>query len=309
MNVLVKPQLDNGILVQELESIIQNAPQILNMVRLNLDKIQDGEGEGEGQDEQQQDVQNMLVIDGADQPTDDYAPNEEMNGMFSNNNHPQYSAHNGNLIPRDVIPEDENERTQDSALIRITEEHEETRQVTILHSLIKQPILTFCSPGKRFHEINESPDKSSQDKQDISDIQRKNVSNDNQNDEEQKYEDDYEEDDEEPVPTKPFENNDEDERQVDQAEYLKMLANTNSQSYPTNIIAMEDQPVDRPGTRNPRMQRKGESSKPDNRQNEGSLGDVKKDETNPETNKIEAEINGKGDFGLPEDSSDDSFKF
>jgi ADP-dependent phosphofructokinase/glucokinase len=39
MNVLVKPQLDNGILVQELESIIQNAPQILNMVRLNLDKI------------------------------------------------------------------------------------------------------------------------------------------------------------------------------------------------------------------------------------------------------------------------------
>lgn len=32
MNVLVKPQLENGILVEELEAIIQNAPQILNMV-------------------------------------------------------------------------------------------------------------------------------------------------------------------------------------------------------------------------------------------------------------------------------------
>jgi hypothetical protein len=30
MNVLVKPQLENGILVEELESIIENAPQILN---------------------------------------------------------------------------------------------------------------------------------------------------------------------------------------------------------------------------------------------------------------------------------------
>lgn len=33
MNVLVKPELENGILVEELESIIQNAPNILNMVR------------------------------------------------------------------------------------------------------------------------------------------------------------------------------------------------------------------------------------------------------------------------------------
>ena len=32
MNVIVKPQLANGILVEELESIIENAPQILNMV-------------------------------------------------------------------------------------------------------------------------------------------------------------------------------------------------------------------------------------------------------------------------------------
>ena len=30
MNVLVKPQLANGILIEELESIIQNAPAILN---------------------------------------------------------------------------------------------------------------------------------------------------------------------------------------------------------------------------------------------------------------------------------------
>ena len=34
MNVLVKPQLDNGILVEELESIIENAPQILNNVSI-----------------------------------------------------------------------------------------------------------------------------------------------------------------------------------------------------------------------------------------------------------------------------------
>lgn len=34
MNVLVKPQLANGILVEELEAIIENAPQILNMVIL-----------------------------------------------------------------------------------------------------------------------------------------------------------------------------------------------------------------------------------------------------------------------------------
>jgi hypothetical protein len=33
MQVLVKPQLDNGILIEELESIIENAPQILGMVR------------------------------------------------------------------------------------------------------------------------------------------------------------------------------------------------------------------------------------------------------------------------------------
>jgi hypothetical protein len=34
MNVIVKPQLANGILVEELESIIENAPQLLNMVNL-----------------------------------------------------------------------------------------------------------------------------------------------------------------------------------------------------------------------------------------------------------------------------------
>lgn len=34
MNVLVKPQLENGILLDELESIIENAPQIMNMVRI-----------------------------------------------------------------------------------------------------------------------------------------------------------------------------------------------------------------------------------------------------------------------------------
>mgnify|MGYP006282938255 CR=1 FL=1 len=39
MNVLVKPELQNGILIEELESIIQNAPQILNMVSINLIKV------------------------------------------------------------------------------------------------------------------------------------------------------------------------------------------------------------------------------------------------------------------------------
>lgn len=80
--------------------------------------------------DQEQEVQNMLVIDPSNDPNQEYAPTNEMDGgMFNHNMEAPYHAHNdNNLVPRDVIVEDENERTQDSALIRITEEKEETKQ-------------------------------------------------------------------------------------------------------------------------------------------------------------------------------------
>lgn len=68
----------------------------------------------------------MLVIDPSNQPANEYG---QMDGMFGNGLRAPYHAHNdNNLVPRDVIVEDENERTQDSALIRITEEREDTKQ-------------------------------------------------------------------------------------------------------------------------------------------------------------------------------------
>ena len=74
----------------------------------------------------QGETQNMLVIDPNEDPNQDYAPMNEMGGPFGNQ--PPFSGHgNGNLVPRDVIPEEENERTQDSALLKITEEREETK--------------------------------------------------------------------------------------------------------------------------------------------------------------------------------------
>lgn len=71
----------------------------------------------------------MLVIDPSNDPNQEYAPINEMEGMFGNGIQAAYHAHgDANLVPRDVIVEDENERTQDSALIRITEEREDTKQ-------------------------------------------------------------------------------------------------------------------------------------------------------------------------------------
>lgn len=74
----------------------------------------------------QGETQNMLVIDPTGGPHQDYGPMNEMGGPFGNQ--PSYAAHgDGNLVPKDVIPEEENERTQDSALLKITEEREETK--------------------------------------------------------------------------------------------------------------------------------------------------------------------------------------
>lgn len=201
----------------------------------------------------------MLVIDPSDQPQNDYGPINEMDGIFGHNKMPMYGAHNGNLIPRDVIQEDENERTQDSALIKITEEREETKQASS-----NQDINSQGSPMKNFKSMKEE-------------------------DEEQKYDDDYD-DDEEPVPTKPFDNSLSKDQSVDQAEVLKMINN----------------PVERPTTRNPRMQRNGEKSKEaENRQNEGELGDFEAKESNPNDKKIKQEIQGNSGFQLPDDDSDE----
>lgn len=71
----------------------------------------------------------MLVIDPSNEPVNEYGQMAEMDGIFGNGIRAPYHAHNdNNLVPRDVIVEDENERTQDSALIRITEEREDTKQ-------------------------------------------------------------------------------------------------------------------------------------------------------------------------------------
>ena len=202
----------------------------------------------------------MLVIDPSEQPQNDYGPINEMDGIFGHNNMPMYGAHNGNLIPRDVIQEDENERTQDSALIKITDEREETKQASS-----NQDVNSQSSPAKNFTNMKED-------------------------EEEQKYDDDYEDDDEEPVPTKPFDNSLPNEQPMDQAEVLKMISN----------------PVERPTTRNPRMQRNGEKSKEtENRQNEGDLGDLEAKESNSDDKKIKQEIQGNSGFQLPGDDSDE----
>jgi hypothetical protein len=214
-------------------------------------------------------TQNMLVIDPTSDPNEDYAPSNDMEGMFGQNIQAPYHAHNdSNLVPRDVIQEDENERTQDSALIRITEEKEETKQASSYHDLQSQ-----SSPPKSTHlKVN-----------------------DNNSDDDDRYDDDDDEDevdevdevDEEPISTKPFENKIVQDGPINQDEYLKMINN----------------PVERPTTRNPRMQRKGDNSKdsePSNRHNEGSLGDVDQKESSPHTKKLETEI--KGGFEFPDDS-------
>ena len=207
-------------------------------------------------------VQNMLVIDPTNDPNQEYNPYNDGEGMFGQNVQAPYHAHNdANLVPRDVIPEDENERTQDSALIKITEEREDTK-----HASSNQDINSQSSPPQKTSQMEEHEDK-----------------NEEENEYEDEYEDDYE--DEEPVKTKPFENKQEENAQIDQEEYLKMM----------------NKPVDRPHTRNPRMQRKGkESEEAENRHNEGSLGDIEQKEDSSTFKKIENEI--KGGFELPDDS-------
>lgn len=179
--------------------------------------------------EQDPNIQNMLVIDPNNDPNEDYAPSNEMEGMFGQSMQAPYHAHNdANLVPRDVIQEDENERTQDSALIKITEEREETK-----HASSNQDLNSQSSPQKS--QIIKAQENNS---------------------DEEKYDEDYE--DEEPIPTKPFENNTVKDEPINQEEYLKLINN----------------PVDRPTTRNPRMQRKGDKSKDSeasNRHNEGDL--------------------------------------
>lgn len=201
----------------------------------------------------------MLVIDPTSDPSQEYNPYNESEGMFGQNIEAPYHAHNdANLIPRDVIQEDENERTQDSALIKITEEREET----------KQSHKGITSQSNLDAKSQITPPK----------IEENILENDG-------YEDDYEED--EPVPTKPFQNKTADEGPINQEEYLQMLSN----------------PVNRPSTRNPRMQRdKSENKNKENRANEESLGDIGQKEENANLNKINEEI--KGGFTLSNDSED-----
>lgn len=188
----------------------------------------------------------MLVIDPSNNPAEAYNQFNESEGMFGQNMNAPYHAHNDdNLIPRDVIPEDENERTQDSALIRITEERDDTRN-------------------------------SNQDNQSQSLIIPKTE------DKDDNYEDDYE--DEDPVPTKPFDDHQNEAAPVDQQEYLRLLQT----------------PSDRPHTRNPRMQRDGSKTNESKSKPVENLGSFEEKQNNKESNKIEKEI--KGGFELPDDS-------
>lgn len=200
----------------------------------------------------------MLVVDPENQPAEDYAPNNEMDGMFGNPQKAPYSAHgDANLVPRDVIPEEENERTQDSALIKITEEREDTKNLSSA-----QDPHSESSPVK-YYEDNKG--------------------------EEQDYDEDYENDYEEEkdqVPTKPFDNGEQHSKPMTQEEVLKMI----------------NSPVERPTTRNPRMQRDGSKNKKEHVQKEENLGDTGQEGNEPTTNQIQQDI--KGGFELPGDDSD-----
>lgn len=65
------------------------------------------------------------------------------------------------------------------------------------------------------------------------------------------------------------------------------------------MLKMGNNPVDRPSTRNPRMQRNGERSQKSNH-NEGSLGETEQQELSPHSKKLQDEI--KGGFDFPADS-------
>ena len=196
----------------------------------------------------------MLVIDPSNEPGEDYAPTNEMEGMFAQNRGSHFHGQNSkNLVPRDVIVEEENERTQDSALLRITEEREETKQGQSQKDLNSEA----SPPQKQLHTNDE----------------------DEQN--EDKYEEDYED---EPVPTKPFDNRSAEEASSNQEDILKMINN----------------PVERPTTRNPRMQRnEARSKKHENKGNES--GEFDKRPQDAESLKIQKEIGGHSNFELPDD--------
>jgi len=204
----------------------------------------------------------MLVIDPSSEANNDYGPINEMEGPFGQQRG-KYTVHSdNNLVPRDVIPEEENERTQDSALLKITEEREETKKGSSTHDLNSE-----SSPMKVY--------------QDTKDDGSKNVYQD--------YEEDYEDDDEEPVPTKPFEKPKDFEETVSQEEVLHMI----------------NKPVERPTTRNPRMQRVSNRNEKDELSNKNeSMGEMHRDEKDPESLKIQNEWKGGKGFELPSDSDE-----
>jgi hypothetical protein len=139
----------------------------------------------------------MLVIDPNDLPNDDYNPENEMSGPFGLKSAPYHVHGDSNLVPRDVIPEEENERTQDSVMMRrITEEREDTKKGSS-----NQDIISENSPIK-FKNFKDSGIGKEDEKE---------------------YDDDYEEDDDEPIQTKPFQNVEDSGEQIDQEKYLQMM--------------------------------------------------------------------------------------
>lgn len=200
----------------------------------------------------------MLVIDPTNDPGAEYAPMSEMDGMFGRGAGAHFhSQNNKNLVPRDVIVEEENERTQDSALLRITEEREETKQAQS-----QKDLNSDASPPKTSFKVNED---------------------DEQNDE--NYEDDYED---EPVPTKPFNNKQAEEVASNQEDILKMINN----------------PVERPTTRNPRMQRNETRSKKHESKGDES-GEFDQKPQNASALMAQKEIGGHSNFELPDDDDED----
>lgn len=148
----------------------------------------------DGDDLDQGEPQNMLVIDPNDQNAE-YQQMDEMNGQFGPNDAPYHAHDDPNLVPRDVIPEEENERTQDSAMLnRITEERDDTRKGDSNYDMSSK-----SSPPKALGSGSK------------------------QNLKPNKNEDDYESDYEDPIETKPFENTANNEP-VDQSDVLKMIA-------------------------------------------------------------------------------------
>lgn len=197
----------------------------------------------------------MLVIDPSNEPGAEYAPMSEMDGMFGRGG-AFHGQNNKNLVPRDVIVEEENERTQDSALLRITEEREETKQAQS-----QKDLNSDASPPKKQYQANEDDD---------------------QNDD--NYEDDYED---EPVPTKPFDNKQAEELSSNQEDILKMINN----------------PVERPTTRNPRMQRNETRSKKHESKGDES-GEFDKQPQDAEALMMQKEIGGHSNFELPDDDDE-----